>query len=95
MYGVTAHIMEKKVIRGKIIGVKRFSILKSNNVYSLTLKNYGFILSLFFEILDYVVKNNKLSECSEKWTKAPYAQQQLEKLCVVTPKIYEEEIKRR
>lgn len=95
MYSITNHLMEKKVDRGKIIGVKIFSILKSNNVYSLTLKSYGFMLSLFFEILDYIVKNNKLSECIEKWTKAPYTQQQLEKLCVKTPNIFEEEIKRR
>ena len=55
-YGVTAHLMEKKVDSGKIIGVKRYSILENDNVYSLTLKSYGFMLSLFFEILDYIAR---------------------------------------
>ncbi len=95
IYGVTAHLMEKKVDSGKIIGVKRFSILESDNVYTLTLKSYGFMLSLFFEILDYIVKNNKLPECNEKWTKAPYTRKQLEELCIITPDMSEEEIKRR
>ena len=95
IYGVTAHLMEKKVDSGKIIGVKRFSILESDNVYTLTLKSYGFMLSLFFEILDYIVKNNKLPECNEKWTKAPYTRKQLEELCIITTNMSEEEVKRR
>jgi len=95
IYGVTAHLMEKKVDSGKIIGVKRFSILKSDNVYTLTLKSYGFMLSLFFEIFDYIIENNKLLECDEKWTKSPYTRKQLEELCVITPNMSEEEVKRR
>jgi len=95
MYGVTAHLMEKKVDSGKIIGVKRFPILESDDVYNLTIKSYGFLLSLFFEMLDYIIENNKLPECDEKWTKAPYTRKQLEELCVITSNMSEEEVKRR
>jgi methionyl-tRNA formyltransferase len=95
LYGVTAHLMEKKVDSGKIIGVKRFSILENDNVYTLTLKSYAFMLSLFFEILDYIINNNKLPECHEKWTRAPYTRKQLEELCIITPDMSEEEVKKR
>jgi len=95
IYGVTAHLMEEKVDSGKIIGVKRFPILETDTVYSLTLKSYGFMLSLFFEIIDYIIENNKLPECNEKWTRAPYTRKQLEELCVITPNMSEEEVKRR
>ncbi len=95
IYGVTAHLMEEKVDSGKIIGVKRFPILETDTVYSLTLKSYGFMLSLFFEIIDYIIKNNKLPECNEKWTRAPYTRKELEELCVITPNMSEEEVKRR
>jgi len=87
--------MEKKVDSGNIIGVKRFVILESYNMYSLTLKSYGFMLSLFFEMLDYILKNNKLPKCNEKWTKVPYTRKQLEELCIITPNMSEEEVKRR
>ena len=95
IYGVTAHLMEKKVDSGKIIAVKRFPILESDNVYSLTMKSYRLLLSLFFEILDYIVKNNSLPECDEKWTKTPFTRKQLEELCVITQNMSEEEVKRR
>lgn len=39
-YGVTAHIIEKKIDRGKIINVKRISILKKDNIESLLKKTY-------------------------------------------------------
>lgn len=95
MYGVIAHLMEEKVDSGKIINIKRFPILESDNIYSLTIKSYGFLLSLFFETLDYIVKNNKIPECNEKWTRTPYTRKQLEELCVITPNMSEEEIRRR
>lgn len=95
IYGVTAHLMEKKVDSGKIIGVKRFLILETDNLYSVTLKSYGFMLSLFFEIVDYILKNNRIPECDEKWGKAPYNRKQLEELCQIKPKMSKEEVKRR
>jgi len=95
MYGVVVHLMEKKVDSGRIIAVKRFPILETDNVYSLTIKSYGFLLSLFFEILDYIIKNNTLPECDEKWTKTPYTRKNLEELCLITSNMSEEELKRR
>ena len=52
------------------------------------------MLSLFFEILDYIIKSNKLPECNEKWTKAPFTRKQLEELCVIIPNMSEKEVKR-
>ena len=59
-YGVTAHIMEEKVDSGRIIGVKRFPILKIDTVYSLTIKSYRYLIALFYEVFDYIIKYKTL-----------------------------------
>ena len=94
-FGVTAHIMEKKVDSGKIIGVKRFPILETDNVYSLTIKSYGYLLILFYETFDYIIKYIKLPECNEKWARKPYTRKQLERLCKITPDMPKNEVERR
>lgn len=94
-FGVTAHIIEKEVDSGKIIGVKRFSILETDNVYSLTIKSYEYLLSLFFEIFDYIIKYGALPECDEEWTRKPYTRKELEELCRITSDMSQEETKKR
>jgi methionyl-tRNA formyltransferase len=94
-YGVTAHVMEKQVDTGKIIGVKEFPILGTDTVYTLTLKSYGFLRTLFYEIMDHIIKHNSLPECREKWAREPYTRKELEELCIITNDMSEEEIERR
>jgi len=91
-FGVTAHIMEEGVDSGKIIGVKRFPILETDDVYSLTIKNYGYLLILFYKIFDYIIRYKELPKCNEKWTRKPYTRRQLEELCRITPDMSREEI---
>jgi len=95
IFGVTAHIMEKEVDRGKIIGVKEFAILETDNIYSLTMRSYKYLLSLFFEVFDHIIKRKALPECNKKWVRKPYTRKELEELCRITPDMSEGEIGKR
>ena len=74
-YGVTAHVLDAKIDYGKIINVKRFKILKRDNVDSLSNKTHKKLLSQTLKIIDLLSKNpynlNKLiyKSKNEKWSK--------------------------
>ena len=74
-YGVTAHVLDAKIDYGKIISVKRFGILKRDNVDSLLDKTHKKLLSQARKIIDLLSKNpynlNKLiyKSKNEKWSK--------------------------
>ena len=74
-YGVTAHVLDTKIDYGKIINVKRFEILKRDNVDSLLDKTHKKLLSQARKIIDLLSKNpynlNKLiyKSKNEKWSK--------------------------
>ena len=74
-YGVTAHVLGTKIDYGKIINVKRFKILKRDNVDSLSNKTHKKLLSQTLKIIDLLSKNpynlNKLiyKSKNEKWSK--------------------------
>ena len=91
-FGVTAHIMESKVDTGKIIGVKRFSMAEKETVESLSLKTYSALLSLYKNIISFVVNNNSLPESSETWKRKPYKRSELEQLATIKTNMSEEEI---
>ena len=94
-YAVTSHVMEEKVDIGKIISVKRFELLESDTVYSLSIKSYENMLSLFNEVMDYIIKNKRLPICEQRWERKPYTRKELEELCVVTPDMTRKEIEKR
>lgn len=95
IYGVTAHLMEKKVDTGKIIGVKRFQLLHDDDALNISLKSYDAMLSLFYEVVDNILKLNRLPICDETWKRKPYTRQELEELCRIDPTMSEQEVKRR
>ena len=94
-YGVTCHHMEPQVDTGKVIAVKRFPVYESDSVYSLTMRCYIMIGSLFFEIMDLVLKDAPLPLANENWTRKPYQRKELEELCKLDSKMSKEEINRR
>lgn len=94
-YAVTAHVMEEKVDRGRIIGVRRFDLLDSDSVYSLSMKSYENMLSLFYEVVDYIIKSNSLPACDQYWKREPYIRKELEELCMIKPDMSQKEIARR
>ena len=56
-FGSTAHIMEKRVDTGEIIGVERFGMSDIETVESLSLKTYDSLFNLYVSTLSYI--NNK------------------------------------
>lgn len=94
-YGVTAHLMCEKVDRGKIVAIKRFPLLETDSVYSLSLKCYEYMFSLFTEVMDLILRENKLPDCNEVWKRRPFTRKELEELCKISPNMSKEEIERR
>lgn len=94
-YGVTAHLMNEKVDSGKIIAVKRFPLLETDSVYSLSIKCYEHMFSLFSEVIDLILREKKLPDCDEVWKRKPYTRKELEELCKISSNMTEEEIARR
>ena len=95
MYGVTAHLMNEKVDTGKLLGVKYFPLLKSDSVHALSIKSYENMLSLFYEVMDFILENKSLPRCDKVWQKTPYRRSELEDLCRITPDMTKTDIKRR
>jgi len=94
-YGVTAHVMEKHVDKGKIIGVKRFELLQEDTVYSLSIKSYSYLFSLFIEVIDYIAKHKNIPHSEETWKRKPYTRRELEDLCKIDLNMNKDEIERR
>ena len=87
--------MEPKVDTGKIIGVKRFSMDEEENVESLSLKTYSALLSLYKEIISYVLSNESLPHCSATWKRKPYKRCELEDLAEINLNMSKQEIEKR
>ena len=94
-FGATAHIMEPKVDTGEIIGVKRFSMTDEENVETLSKKTYEALLSLYKNIIDYVVTNDFLPKCDETWKRKPYMRSELENLATISKNMSKQEIDKR
>lgn len=94
-YGVTAHLMEAKVDSGKIIGIKRFSLIPEDDVFSLSEKSYTAMLNLFYEVMDNILNKGKIATCKEGWKRKPYTRKELNELCRINTEMDEQEIRRR
>jgi len=94
-FGITCHYMNPKVDTGKLVAVRRFPLYKTDTVYSLTQRCYGYILALFYEIMSLILDNQELPQSDEDWTRKPFTRQELNSLCRISPDMSEDEIKRR
>lgn len=94
-YGVTAHIMERTVDSGRILGVRRFAIEPCETVFSLTEKAYAHLSLLFEEVIEAVLRKDELPVCDEVWKRRPFTRRQLEDLCRLEFRMTKEEIDRR
>lgn len=94
-FGVTCHHMKAKVDTGMLIAIRRFPLYESDTVFSLTQRCYGYILTLFFDIVTMILENDELPQLTEKWTREPYKRQELNALCRVTADMSVDEIQRR
>ena len=79
-FGSTAHIMEKRVDTGEIIGVERFGMSDNETVESLSLKTYDSLFNLYVSTLSYINDKKKLPVSKELWKRKPYKREELEKI---------------
>ena len=94
-FGVTAHIMEEKVDTGEIIDVRRFEILSTDTVYSLTQRCYANISVQFRDVMDQYIRTGTLKITDDRWARRPYTRKELNDLCVLTLDMSEAEMRRR
>ena len=87
--------MEPKVDTGEIIGVKRFSMTEKETVDTLSKKTYEAQLSLYKDIINYVVANNCLPKSDETWKRKAYKRSELENLATIKTNMSEQEIEKR
>ena len=97
-YGVTAHIIDKKVDSGKILSVKKFKICKNETIESLLVKSHNIQFKQAKEILERLLSNkfNKISEIKKynnyKWSKRLYTRKDLLNLYEIKMKFNEKKI---
>ena len=73
-YGLTCHLMSKKIDNGKIIDVQRFKINPKDNIDQILLKTYKLQLIQFKNVIQSLkknanIKNLVLNSKQEKWSK--------------------------
>lgn len=94
-FGITCHYMLDKVDTGKIVEVKRFSILENDTVFSITQKCYLLILNSFFRIVENISNNKPLPMSNEDWQRKPYTRKELDELSEIKPDMTIDEIEKR
>ena len=91
-FGITCHHMAAKVDTGPIIAVRRFPVIESDTVYSLTQRCYKEILQLFYELINGILLDQAIPQSTETWKRKPYTRKQLNELCELTPDMSKDEI---
>jgi len=100
-YGVTAHLISKKIDHGKIINVKRLKILKKDNVESLLKKTYLIQYKQAKKIIKLLSRNKKnlniliYKSRKEKWINKIKKRKDLNKFYEIKKNITKEELKRK
>lgn len=94
-YGVTCHHMLPEVDSGVIIKTLTFPMDESDTVHTLKEKTMKYLLKLFNEIFDCIIKKIPLPLSKETWPRDPYTRKDLINLCEITATMREYEITRR
>ncbi len=94
-YGITCHHMQAGVDSGSIIMVKRFPVKEEDTVFQVTQQCYKLIEESFYELMQIVLKGEKLPVTNERWKRKPFTRKQLDELCTITQEMTEEEIEKR
>jgi len=94
-YGVTCHHMATQVDSGRIIAVRRFPILASDNVATLLRRTYEHQMALFFDIAPLMAEGQELPISQEKWSRRPFTRREFNELFRIMPDMPPDEIARR
>lgn len=100
-YGVTAHIMNKKIDNGKIIEVRRFPINTSDNLKEVLSVTHNQLFKLCMDFIDAiylngnsVIKKKIINSKHEKWKEKAKTIKELESLQTISTNISKKELKR-
>jgi methionyl-tRNA formyltransferase len=94
-YGAICHHMVEKVDRGAIIEERRFPVLAGETVETLKYRTMIVMLALYHDILSGIDAGRPLPISAGGWSRAPFTRAQLDELCVISPSMTPDEIKRR
>lgn len=95
VYGVTCHHMDASVDTGSIIDVRRFRVHGDDDVESLLLRTYDYMLVQFYDMVDRILSGEGLESSGETWTRPPFSRAEFERLRRVTADMSHEEVERR
>jgi len=94
-YGATAHIMDLSVDSGRILFVKRFSILPGEFCENVHRRGKLACLGLLKKAVRYISKYDCLPPaCGEKWGKKPCTKKEFQKWLILNPQNKTEFIKK-
>jgi methionyl-tRNA formyltransferase len=94
-YGVVCHHMSPDVDTGQIIAVSRFAMFEADDVSSLLVRSYDYMLTLFHEVMSTFAATGKFPVSSESWKRKAFTRKELNDLSVIPLDASREEIARR
>jgi len=94
-YGVTCHKMSTIVDTGEIIAVKIFPVFDTDNISTLLLRTYDYLIILFYEIIEKIIKGEKLTVSNHKWKRKPFTRKEFKELFKINLDMDNNEIKKR
>lgn len=99
-YGVTAHLMTKKIDQGKIISIKRFRIYSKDNLAEILRQTHQELFNLTLKIINSIYKNklnikNMLKKFkNEKWSKKIRNKKDLDNFYKISNSVNKKELNR-
>jgi methionyl-tRNA formyltransferase len=94
-YGVACHHMSPDVDTGQIIAVSRFAMYEADDVSSLLVRSYDYMLTLFHEVMSTFAATGKFPISRESWKRKAFTRRELNDLSVIPIGASKEEIARR
>jgi len=95
-FGATAHVMEKSVDSGAIVGVRWFEVPDKARYVDLEMAAYRELFQLFLELAPHLaIDDRPLGPVDEVWGARKTTKKEFEAMKQITPEMDEDEIKRR
>ena len=94
-YGTVCHVMNERIDAGTIIEERTFPVLPDDSVETLKFRTMIMMTAMYMEKLQALARGEGLRAAGIGWTRTAFSTKLLNELCVVTPDMTEEEIRRR
>lgn len=94
-YGATCHHMAAQVDTGAVIAVKKFPVFETDTVSSILTRTHDHQLSLFYDIMSFIVAGKDLPVSKETWSRKPYTRKELNELATLRSDMSKDEMSKR